>query len=116
MKFLRPLTFDAANVKAPSFGSKLLAIRMDPDVSQISAKGSESSAAIMQKVQEILVSSKDLNPRDANDDCIELPELNPKWISLLTMEKACFSTISLEGSINTICFLIGYVKRMLLVV
>nr|XP_027111754.1 uncharacterized protein LOC113730948 [Coffea arabica] len=98
LKFLRPLTSDAANVKAPSFGSKLLAIRMDPDVSQISAKGSESSAAIMQKVQEILVSSKDLNPRDANDDCIELPELNPKWISLLTMEKACFSTISLEDA------------------
>lgn len=98
MKLLRPLTFDAANVKVPSFGSKLLAIRTDPDVSQISAKGSESSAAIMQKVQEILISSKDLNPRDANDDCIEFPELNPKWISLLTMEKACFSTISLEDA------------------
>ncbi|KAL3519719.1 hypothetical protein ACH5RR_017868 [Cinchona calisaya] len=98
MKLLRPLTSDAPNVKASSFGSKLLAIRMDPDMSQNSANGSESSAAIMLKVREVLISCKDLKPRDANDGCMELPELNPKWISLLTMEKACFSTVSIEDT------------------
>ncbi|CAI9087504.1 OLC1v1021583C1 [Oldenlandia corymbosa var. corymbosa] len=96
MKLLRPFASEASKRKEPTLGSKLLAIRMDPDNSQTSVRGSETPPAMIMKVHEVLVSCKDLKPRDENDCCTEVPELNPKWISLLTMEKACFSTISIE--------------------
>lgn len=98
IRLVKPRTSDTAKPKASTLGSKLLAIRMDADGSQDSTKGSDSSvAAIMLKVQEVLVSCKDLKPRDDNDDEAKRPELNPAWVSLLTMEKACLSTVSIEG-------------------
>lgn len=56
-----------------------------------------SSATIIQKVLETLVSCKDLKASNVENDDISRPELNPNWISLLTIEKACLSTISIEG-------------------
>jgi hypothetical protein len=50
------------------------------------------------KVQEILVSCKELKSSGENDSGAGRPELCPKWIALLTMEKACITTISLEGN------------------
>lgn len=98
IRLLKPHTSDTAKPKASTVGSKLLAIRMDADGSQDSTKGSDSSvAAIRLKVQEVLVSCKDMKPRDGNDDGAKRPELNPAWVCLLTMEKACLSTVSIEG-------------------
>lgn len=73
-------------------------MRLDADVSQDSVKGLDStSSSIIGKVQEVLVSCKEIKPNDGHDR----PELNPKWISLLTMAKSCLSTISIEGLVGT---------------
>lgn len=93
---LRPVAAPASVAKAPTIGSKLLAMRLDADVTQDSVKGLDStSSSITRKVQEVLISCKEIKPDDGNGH--DRPELNPKWISLLTMAKACLSTISIEG-------------------
>lgn len=101
---------DATKAKIPSIGSKLLALRKDAAFLQDSKGVDATSTAIMVKVQEMLVSCKEMNSRDWNDKIIERPELSPKWIALLTLEKACLSTISLEGVFDTssscICYII----------
>lgn len=99
---LKPVKSDVSVAKAQTIGSKLLAIRLDADVSQDLAKGTDSTSnSIMLKVQEILVNCKEMKSMHDNN-IVQKPELNPKWISLLTMEKACLSTISIEGLIATV--------------
>lgn len=101
IKLLKPVGAPAPIAKAPTIGSKLLAMRLDADVSQDSVKGLDStSSSIIGKVQEVLVSCKEIKPSDGNDGHGR-PELTPKWISLLTMAKACLSTISIEGLVGT---------------
>jgi hypothetical protein len=100
IRLLKPLVSDAVKAKSNiSIGSKLLALRKDSSFFQDSKGGSDAtSAAITSKVQEILVSSKEIKSRDGND---RRPELTPKWIVLLTLEKACSSNISLEDTSGT---------------
>ncbi|KAL3624910.1 hypothetical protein CASFOL_031578 [Castilleja foliolosa] len=99
IKMLKPLSSSVVKEKALPIGSKLLSLCKNVGFLQESAKGTDSSStAIMLKVQEILVSCKEMKPRDDIDGGIEEPELNPKWISLLTMEKACSSRISVEDT------------------
>lgn len=83
--------------KVPKIGCKLLALRTGADMQSTVKKLDSSSAAILSKVHEILVSCKVIKPSCGDDSGIAKPELCPKWIALLTMEKACLSTISLEG-------------------
>lgn len=97
MKMVKPLSTNTSKVKAPSIGSKLLALRKDSSCSQGINDVESTSSAIFLKVQELLISCKQMKPRDGKDNVKEKPELSPKWISLLTMEKACLSTISFEG-------------------
>ncbi|XP_052182486.1 wings apart-like protein 2 [Diospyros lotus] len=102
IKLLKPLTSNINKEKASTISSKLLAFRKD-DVVQDMNKGIDStSAAIMTKVQEILVNFKDMKSGDITEDAPRRPELTPKWIALLTMEKACLSTISLEDTSGTV--------------
>uniref|UniRef100_A0A5B6ZS55 Wings apart-like protein C-terminal domain-containing protein n=2 Tax=Davidia involucrata TaxID=16924 RepID=A0A5B6ZS55_DAVIN len=102
-KLLKPLTSDATKDKALTIGGKLLALRKDVDILQDTAKGLDStSSAISLKVQEILVSCKEMKSSDGNDNGMGKPELSPKWIALLTMEKACLSTISIEDTSGTV--------------
>lgn len=69
-------------------------------------KRADSSAInIAQKVLETLVTCKDLKASNIEDDDILRPELNANWISLLTMEKACLSTIAIEGKTIDTCTL-----------
>lgn len=101
IKLLRPVAAPASTAKAPTIGSKLLAMRLDADVSHDSVKGTDStSSSIIRKVQEVLVSCKEIKPNDGHDGH-DRAELNPKWISLLTMAKACLSAISIEGLVGT---------------
>ncbi|XP_059292098.1 wings apart-like protein 2 [Lycium ferocissimum] len=101
IKLLKPVAAPASTAKAPTIGSKLLAMRLDADVSQDCVKGLDStSSSITRKVQDVLVSCKEIKPNDGNDGH-NRPELNPKWISLLTMAKACLSTISIEDTSGT---------------
>lgn len=96
MKMVKPLPTNASKVKAPSIGSKLLALRKESSCSQGINEVESTSNAIFLKVQELLISCKQMKPRDGKDSVKEKPEMSPKWISLLTMEKACLSTISFE--------------------
>ncbi|XP_058078033.1 wings apart-like protein 1 [Magnolia sinica] len=99
LKLLNPPTSDSIEDKAPSFGGKLLAIRNGPGILRGMTQRLDSSAtAIISKVQEILLSCKEVKPSNRDDDGIGRPELSSKWISLLTMEKACLSTVSLEDT------------------
>ncbi|KAL0310664.1 UNVERIFIED_CONTAM: hypothetical protein Sangu_2361100 [Sesamum angustifolium] len=99
IKLLRPLSSGSAKEKLMPVGSKLLGLCKNAGFLQEPAKGTDSSStAIMLKVREILVNSKEMKPRDISDGRIEEPELNPKWISLLTMEKACSFSISIEDA------------------
>ncbi|KAL2523920.1 WAPL (Wings apart-like protein regulation of heterochromatin) protein [Abeliophyllum distichum] len=103
IRVLKPPTSDAAKEKTLTIGSKLMGICKDAGILQDSAKGPDSSAdAIMLKVQEILINCKEIKPRDKIYNGGDRPELTPKWISLLTMEKACLSTVSIEDTSGTV--------------
>lgn len=88
----------AAEVRAPRIGHKLLVLRTDSDILQSTTKRLDSSSAIFSKVEEILVSCKEIKSRSMDTGVTDRPELCPKWIALLTIEKACLTTISLEGN------------------
>lgn len=102
MKMLKTLPSSTSNNKVPTIGCKLLALRKNASYLQDINGADSTSAAIVHKVQEILVSCKQMKSRDGKDNGREKPELSPKWISLLTMEKACLSTISFEGLFDPI--------------
>ncbi|XP_065877839.1 wings apart-like protein 1 [Euphorbia lathyris] len=98
MKLLKPIDSFATEEKSRNIGSKLLAVRKDSGILRdVNKPGDSSSAAIVAKVQEILVSCKDINIFE-DDSGMERPEICPKWIALLTTEKACLSKISLEDT------------------
>ncbi|KAH8493550.1 hypothetical protein H0E87_020347 [Populus deltoides] len=76
-----------------------LALRKDSDILRDTSKLADSSStAIAAKVQEILVNCKDMKSHSGDDSRTERPELTPKWIALLSMEKACLSKISFEDT------------------
>ncbi|KAK4493160.1 hypothetical protein RD792_017985 [Penstemon davidsonii] len=103
IKLLKPLTSTAAKEKEPTIGSKLLGICKIAGFSQDSAKGTDSSfTAIILKVHEILINCKEMKLRSDCGNRVKEPEMNPKWISLLTMEKACLSTIAIEDTSGTL--------------
>jgi len=98
IKLLRPIVSAAIKDKAPSLGSKLLSLRQNDDIlKKTTSKFDSSSVAVFSRVQEVLVNCKELKATCQNNSGIERPELCPKWLTLLTMEKACLSAISLDG-------------------
>ena len=103
IRFCKPIVTNITEDKAPKIGRKLLALRLSADISHCAPKIIDSnSAAILSKVHKILVTCKEMKPSSTDDGEMSMPELSPKWIALLTMEKAFLSTISLEGMI--LCF------------
>lgn len=107
IKLLKPVISTAAKDKAVNIGSKLLGLRKDSDIFRDTTKLVDSSSAdIVAKVQEVLVSCKDIKTCCDDINGMERPELSPKWIALLTMEKACLSKISFEGIIAIIIYAI----------
>lgn len=98
IKLLKPAVSMSDEDKAPKIGRKLLSSCNVPGRDKM--KGLNSSyIAIVSKVQEVLVSCKELKSSCADDSGIGRTELCPKWIALLTMEKACLTTVSLEGNV-----------------
>lgn len=96
IKLLRPIVSTTIKDKAPKFGSKLLSLRQNDDVlKNMTGRLDSSSMEVCSKVQEILVNCKELKTCQ-NDSRVERLELCPKWLALLTMEKACLSAISLD--------------------
>lgn len=109
IKLLRPIVSTTIEDKAPKFGSKLLSLRQNDDMLKDKAgRLDSSSVAVFSRVQEILVNCKELKTARQNDNGVERPELCPKWLALLTMEKACLSAISLDGIVKNINFHILY--------
>ncbi|XP_021740544.1 uncharacterized protein LOC110706874 isoform X2 [Chenopodium quinoa] len=103
LKLLKPIVAETAPEKAPSISQKLLALRKDLLLSQdMTKKADSSSSTIFQKVLETFVSCKDLKASNAENDDFSRPELNPNWVSLLTLEKACLSSISIEDTSGTV--------------
>ncbi|XAR66442.1 hypothetical protein NMG60_11012678 [Bertholletia excelsa] len=114
IKLLKPLTDGVHKNKSSNIGCKLLGLRKNVDILQDTCKEMDSiSTAIMIKVQEILVSCKEMKMSDENINGTRKPELSPKWISLLTMEKACLSTISFEDTSGTVRKTGGNFKEIL---
>ncbi|TYJ30541.1 hypothetical protein E1A91_A06G137300v1 [Gossypium mustelinum] len=103
MKILKPIIPTAKENKTEKLGFKLLALCKDANVARDTTKALDSSsAAIISKVEEILVSCKEMNSRCGDDSDVRRPELSPKWIALLTLEKACLSRISIEDATGTV--------------
>ncbi|CAH1448444.1 unnamed protein product [Lactuca virosa] len=102
LKLLKPVTAHATKSKVTTLGSKLVALSKDASNFNDNKGEESSSSSILNKVQEVLVNCKELKPREGSDSDAKRAELNPKWIALLTMEKACLSTISLEETTGTV--------------
>ncbi|XP_050935849.1 wings apart-like protein 1 isoform X3 [Cucumis melo] len=103
IKLLKPILSMAAEAKGPRIGHKLLVLRTDSDILPSTTKKLDSSSsAIFSKVEEILVSCKEIKSRSIGIGVTDRPELCPKWIALLTIEKACLTTISLEETSGAI--------------
>ncbi|ESW31298.1 hypothetical protein PHAVU_002G226800 [Phaseolus vulgaris] len=102
IKFLRPIVTTAIKDKIPKFGYKLLSLRQNGDMlKNTTGRLDSGSAEVFSRVQEILVNCKDLKACQ-NDSRVERPELCPKWLALLTMEKACLSAISLDETSGSV--------------
>ena len=100
MKLLKPI------VSTTKFGYKLLSLRQNDDIlknTTMTGRLDSSSVEVFSRVQEILVNCKELKTCQ-NDSWGERPELCPKWLALLTMEKGCLSAISLDGIVKYIYF------------
>lgn len=95
LKLLNP-PMDANDVKAPSIGSKLLGISKVQMFNGSNKDSDSSSEDIISKVEEILLSCKEIKPLDRDGKRTSRPELCSKWLALLTMEKACLSAVALE--------------------
>ena len=109
VKLLRPIVSTATEDKAPKFGSKLLSLRHNDDMlKSTTGRLDSSSVAVFSRVEEVLVNCKELKTSSQKGSVVERPELCPKWLALLTMEKACLSAISLDGIVKNIKFHILY--------
>lgn len=99
IKLLNPPIADTVQDKATTIGSRLLGIpkKSAGTLNMLPTRLDSSSTAIMSKVLDILVNSKEIKKASGDVDGIDRPELSSKWLVLLTMEKACTSTVSFEG-------------------
>ncbi|XP_022723242.1 uncharacterized protein LOC111280291 isoform X2 [Durio zibethinus] len=114
IKLLKPVISTAKENRTEKMGYKLLALQKDADISRDTTKVLDSSsAAIISKVEEILISCKEMKSRCGDDSGLRRPELSPKWIALLTLEKACLSKISLEDTTGTVRKTAGNFKEKL---
>ncbi|CAL0309361.1 unnamed protein product [Lupinus luteus] len=97
IKLLKPFVSEASEDKESTFGFKLLALSKNAGIYRnTKEKLDSSSVAIFSRVQEILVNCKELKSTCPNGNVVERPELCPKWIALLTIEKACLPAIPLH--------------------
>ncbi|PKA60410.1 hypothetical protein AXF42_Ash008470 [Apostasia shenzhenica] len=98
VKLLDPPKIAIAEKKSSNINFTLLG-KSRPQLLNNAVKGADSSSsAIISKVHEILVSCKEIKPPRVDDNVTKRPELSSKWIALLTMEKACLSTVSFEDT------------------
>ncbi|PWZ17584.1 Arogenate dehydratase 4, chloroplastic [Zea mays] len=85
---------------------------LNPQVNVVDAKA-PSIEDILLKVEEILLSCKEIKPADRDYKRTTRPELCSKWLALLTMEKACLSVVALEDTSDMVLELGGNFKETL---
>ncbi|KAJ1294981.1 hypothetical protein BS78_01G188200 [Paspalum vaginatum] len=112
LKLLNP-PVNVVEAKAPSIGSKLLGISKFQMLNGSNKDADSSSEDILLKVEEILLSCKEIKPLDRDDRRTARPELCSKWLALLTMEKACLSAVALEETSDMVLKLGGNFKETL---
>ncbi|KAL6641252.1 hypothetical protein ACP70R_019433 [Stipagrostis hirtigluma subsp. patula] len=112
LKLLNP-PMNVVDAKAPSIGSKLLGISKFQMLNGTNKDADSSSEDILSKVEEILVSCKEIKPADRDEKRTTRPELCSKWLALLTMEKACLSAVALEETSDRMTKLGGSFKETL---
>ncbi|XP_066374222.1 wings apart-like protein 2 isoform X3 [Miscanthus floridulus] len=112
LKLLNP-PVNVVDAKAPSIGSKLLGISKFQMLNASNKDADSSSEDILLKVEEILLSFKEIKPLDRDDKRTTRPELCSKWLALLTMEKACLSAVALEDTSDMVLKLGGNFKETL---
>uniref|UniRef100_A0A1D1YY17 Wings apart-like n=1 Tax=Anthurium amnicola TaxID=1678845 RepID=A0A1D1YY17_9ARAE len=113
LKLLKPPVAGSVDDKVPNIGSRLLGVSNAVTLNGMHKKIDSSSTSIISKVQEILVSCKELKPSSQDDDATERPEISSKWIALLTLEKACLSSVSIEDTSGTVSRVGGNFKERL---
>ncbi|KAG2537229.1 hypothetical protein PVAP13_9NG148400 [Panicum virgatum] len=112
LKLLNP-PVNVVDAKAPSIGSKLLGISKFQMLNGANKDGDSSSEDVLSKVEEILLSCKEIKPLDRDDRRTARPELCSKWLALLTMEKACLSAVALEETSDMVTRIGGNFKETL---
>uniref|UniRef100_A0A0D3HF68 Wings apart-like protein C-terminal domain-containing protein n=1 Tax=Oryza barthii TaxID=65489 RepID=A0A0D3HF68_9ORYZ len=112
LKLLNP-PVNLVDSKAPSIGSKLLGISKVQMLNGSSKDSDCISEEILSKVEEILLSCQEIKSLDKDDKKTTRPELCPKWLALLTMEKACLSAVSVEETSDTVSRVGGNFKETL---
>ncbi|GJM91107.1 hypothetical protein PR202_ga07451 [Eleusine coracana subsp. coracana] len=112
LKLLNP-PVSVVDAKAPSIGSKLLGISKFQMLNGSNKDADSSSEDILSKVEEILLSCKEIKPVDRVDKKTTRPELCSKWLALLTMEKACLSAVGIDETSDTVTKLGGNFKETL---
>ncbi|ONM05420.1 WAPL (Wings apart-like protein regulation of heterochromatin) protein [Zea mays] len=112
LKLLNP-PVNVVDAKAPSIGSKLLGISKFQMLNGSNKDVDSCSEDILLKVEEILLSCKEIKPADRDYKRTTRPELCSKWLALLTMEKACLSAVALEDTSDMVLELGGNFKETL---
>ncbi|KAG8092122.1 hypothetical protein GUJ93_ZPchr0012g22192 [Zizania palustris] len=112
LKLLNP-PVNAVDAKAPSIGSKLLGISKVQMLNGSNKDSDSISEDIISKVEDILLSCQEIKSLNKDDKKMTRPELCPKWLALLTMEKACLSAVSLEETSDTVTRIGGNFKETL---
>ncbi|CAL4925679.1 unnamed protein product [Urochloa decumbens] len=112
LKLLNP-PVNVVDAKMPSIGSKLLGISKFQMLNGPNKDADSSSEDLLSKVEEILLSCKEIKPLDRDDSKTARPELCSKWLALLTMEKACLSAVALEETSDVVTRIGGNFKETL---
>jgi hypothetical protein len=123
MKLMRPSRPPIQKEKLSMVGSRLLALDSIPKPNKVepSSAGADHGG-IVDKVKQLLSITKGWKDgvMTSSDHCASFPAeaLSSEWLVLLTLEKACLSTVVLEGVlhipeiVSTLSsFLTLYIKR-----
>ncbi|KAG0472676.1 hypothetical protein HPP92_014533 [Vanilla planifolia] len=113
LMLLNPPTYHTAEKKQQKTGSNLLEIRKPLTLNSAIKGVDSSSGAIISKVKEILLNCNEITSDVEGNDGFKRPELSSKWIALLTMEKACLSTVSFEDTSEIMAKTRGNFKEIL---
>lgn len=117
LKLLLP-SLPEASEKKGSLGSKILGVPTNSSLLKVSSSGSDrGGVAILSKVRKLLSTMKEIHTKssdeDRDGDSFSGEGLNSKWLALLTLEKACLSTVALEDTSGAVRRVGGNFKERL---